>query len=326
MILIFVFVYIFSLVYFVCCLCIDRPGGAPGLPAGSYHSPPCTASKCSQHYHSQDQTPSYNVTGARNECTASECDCGKVPCGEYLWDHRNASLRRWLVDEHVLGPNGLGNANVTGFYFDDNWKGIGFPWTDVGMPFNASNCATGPSEIESHCLLDMGLDASDVDAIAAGWKQTMREVTMAVVEGGGWSWPQFTELDVTPAPSTAACAARYRESCAKLEPRMTMSIMHLKSSNAPGSFVDAKADVAQFLLMRGPYAYLGTGWVGCEPDNGPDGGGSNQTYVRSPWFDRDYGEPLGLCAERAPNVFAREWSKATVAHDCNSGESTIIMK
>ena len=47
------------------------------------------------------------------------CDCGTVPCGEYLWDHRNDTLTAWMVNDFVLGPTGLGNANVSGLYFDD---------------------------------------------------------------------------------------------------------------------------------------------------------------------------------------------------------------
>ena len=36
------------------------------------------------------------------------------PCtGEYLWDHRNESLRQYLID-NVLGPTGLGDSNITG--------------------------------------------------------------------------------------------------------------------------------------------------------------------------------------------------------------------
>lgn len=33
-------------------------------------------------YHDQDQTPE-----PRREC-ANDCNCGRAPCGEYLWDHR----------------------------------------------------------------------------------------------------------------------------------------------------------------------------------------------------------------------------------------------
>ena len=56
--------------------------------------------------------------------------------------------------------------------------------------------------------------------------------------------------------------------------------------------------------------------------------GRNQTYDRPNEFDVDYGTPNGLCAELAgkPGVFSREWSKATVQHDCNTGKSSIVMK
>ena len=45
--------------------------------------------------------------------------------GEYIWDHRNESLREWLVQEHVMGSMGMGNPNISGFYFDDEWARSG---------------------------------------------------------------------------------------------------------------------------------------------------------------------------------------------------------
>ena len=32
-----------------------------------------------------------------------------------LRDHRNSSLREWLVKEHVMGALGMGNSNISGF-------------------------------------------------------------------------------------------------------------------------------------------------------------------------------------------------------------------
>ena len=52
----------------------------------------------------------------------------------------------------------------------------------------------------------------------------------------------------------------------------------------------------------------------------------------SPKFDEDegpdYGEPLGLAKETAPDsgVFVREWSKCTVQMDCNSYTPKITFK
>ena len=56
--------------------------------------------------------------------------------------------------------------------------------------------------------------------------------------------------------------------------------------------------------MRGPYAVLGNGWVGC----------SQQFEYPAAQFDADYGDALGLCAETAPSsgVFVREFTKSTV--------------
>jgi hypothetical protein len=50
------------------------------------------------------------------------CDCGFVPCGEYLFDHRNGSmLREWLLREVIGGPNGVDNPAIGGLFIDDFW-------------------------------------------------------------------------------------------------------------------------------------------------------------------------------------------------------------
>ena len=43
-------------------------------------------------------------------------------------------------------------------------------------------------------------------------------------------------------------------------------------SLGPGQLAYPESDVARFLLTRGPYAFLGTAWVGCAPDHGVEGG------------------------------------------------------
>ena len=67
--------------------------------------------------------------------------------------------------------------------------------------------------------------------------------------------------------------------------------------------------------MRGPYAWIGFAWVGC-----------SQPYVRPKALDTDYGTPTSLCKETSPGVFEREWTKATVAMDCNKWQGEIRMK
>lgn len=77
---------------------------------GSYHVPTCDTNfsppRCNVlKYHDQDQTPQH--PHGDGSCIDA-CDCGAgVPCGEYLWDHRNGTmLRDFLINEHLLGPTG----------------------------------------------------------------------------------------------------------------------------------------------------------------------------------------------------------------------------
>jgi hypothetical protein len=74
-------------------------------------------------------------------------------------------------------------------------------------------------------------------------------------------------------------------------------------------------DVAQFLLTRGPYGFMGYGWHGCV-----------QTPPPSNVYDYDFGEPKEkLCKEIAPGVFERAWTKAMVMFDCNTFEANITL-
>jgi hypothetical protein len=34
----------------------------------------------------------------------------------YLWDHRNSSLTDFLINEYILGKNGMASPYVDGFY------------------------------------------------------------------------------------------------------------------------------------------------------------------------------------------------------------------
>jgi hypothetical protein len=86
----------------------------------------------------------------------------------------------------------------------------------------------------------------------------------------------------------------------------------------PTKLTEVEEDVANFLLIRGKYAYLGNGWTGC---------GHFYEYP-SVEFNADYGEPLGMAKETAADsgIFVREWSKATIKMDCNSYTPTITFK
>lgn len=101
-----------------------------------------------QLYHDHEQTPGWRTpipngqtgtgtkysTGKDGVChdpitgANSTCNCGKgVDCGEYLWDHRNESLRDWLLNEYIgSDAYGLGNVNIDGFFLGLSQKLICF--------------------------------------------------------------------------------------------------------------------------------------------------------------------------------------------------------
>jgi len=85
-----------------------------------------------------------------------------------------------------------------------------------------------------------------------------------------------------------------------------------------------ETDLASFLLIRGKYAWFGHGWQGCGQPQADAGGG----YPFPPELHADFGTPLGVCAETQgqSGVFQREFTKATVKMDCNTGKPSIVMK
>jgi len=286
----------------------------------TYHVPQCDNNynppKCTDFYHDQDQTPEY--PHGDGSCPGP-CDCGPVPCGEYLWDHRAGTpLRDWMINEWLLGPTGLGNANVSGFYFDDGWANVSqaiAPW-EPKEGFCDHSPIGGATEEDYYCTADMGLTQADTTLITDNHAQTMDAVQEAVVAAGGWGWQFFTGFST---PDNKTCAATLSKICSAgtNSPYYNVALQHGFTKNANGSPVPLPSfneDLATFLLVRGPFAWLGYGWVGCGvPYDFPDA------------LKADYGVPQGTCSETAPGsgVFTRVYSKAVAQMDCSTWTGTV---
>lgn len=240
------------------------------------------------------------------------CDCGGVPCGEYLFDHRNGSmLQKWLVEEYIGGIHALGDPNVDGFCIDDEW-----------IPQHGRNGSIpgGPSECNRYAVLDMGLSQQEVTDIWQAWKKNMAAVQASILSAKAWIWGLFTGNLAT--VNQKQCVTTFRTACKNTSAQQTSPYLYGWSRVANSSVANRTQtnDVASFLLMRGPYAWLGYGWRGnCNaPFDWPDH-----------LLNRDYGEPLGICSETVvgqSGVFIREWSKATIHFDCNKWVGSINMK
>ena len=250
----------------------------------STFSPP----KCSEYYHEREKS----LDGL---CTEA-CDCGCVPCGYYVWDHRNASLRAWLV-HYAAGATSVDDPHIDGIFLDDNWAAPG-----------------GPSESGEHALADMGLSPQDVVDISAGWVLSMKGVQQAVLDKGGFDWRLFSPghgtIGSDPIGGSHRCAAALRARCVHNDTLQHSALM-MDAGKTSGDFMP---NLAAFLLIRGPYAWFGNAWQGC-----------NNIPARRPELDRDYGTPMGACVEThsGSGVFTRSWTRADVTVDCNAWTGTI---
>lgn len=329
-----------------------KPGGS--LPNNTWHVPACDTNynppKCSSYYHDQVNTPQHNPHSSHpevnGECAPQPCDCGKHPCGEYVYDYRNGSmLQDFIVNEVVAGKMGLGNPVVRGFYTDDTWS-------DVNCSTTQPVGTCGPTEMDPYAVVDMGLEPTDVSAITQGWQRTMVAAQQKMLSMKGYTW-QLLNCPFAPnlthtcqqAPETAPgrdrcnphtgttqhggsadCTTWMRRHCGPADsPQSVFHRMalffgftryaHHGDLDPSGHLPALLQDLATFLLVRGPFAWIGWGWVGC-----------GMQYARPEMLDMDFGDPIGDCHEVGnTEVFTRPWSRANVSLDCKHFIGSIKM-
>ena len=211
---------------------------------------------------------------------------------------------------------------MDGFFLDDAWSAT----QRVGSNACDGSPIGGPSEVDSFCITDMGLVAADTAAITAAWSATTAAATAVVNAAGGMRWSQFEQVNTPARNATAACAAFFRAACGPSGAYQAVPLQ-LLFSEAPGRVFDPlpsfAQDLATFLLVRGPHAWIGYTWNGCSFNSHPAGGRNNQSWSFPDALDADVGEPVGFCAEASPNVFARAWTRVNVSFDCNAWEGRV---
>ena len=308
-----------------------------------YNNTKCTFNKCSDLFHSQFQTPEYQSGSVESGSCTEHCDCGDdVPCGWYLWNHSHPGCRKWLVEEHMMGNTAMGNDNIQGIFIDDVWDENGPELEGPGSEF---------------AVHDTGMSQEDVNTMQIEWRKTMDAANNAVIEAGGYTWRLFyNNWTCANAPFKKNECKEYMDvACSKEAPleknalfygfsgmtgcspgdddynendnqtTSTKANVKLKSMEDVASYfksgkdpiIDKMQHLASFLLIRGPYAWLGWSWLGC--GNFP---------FRPKELDIDYGIPLETCHPSAneTGVYLREYTKSSIRVDCNKWEGTISMK
>lgn len=229
---------------------------------GSYHVPACTFGKCSGFYHDQVQTPEMGG-GSHNGGCHEECDCGVAPCGEYVFDHRNDSFSDWFINEWMISNRTLKHSpQAISLGYLDDWMRL-----------------TGPTEMEGHFIEDTGSSAVEMSAHVDAYLANMRRLEQELVKHGGlWQGlvdhgegdqtmsrgPQIRPAgkdcyhdcgDVT----VTQCEAILREVWCVTDPapwQLPGSYLMRPPAAAVAKEKGTQA-TAQFLLTRGPYAWIG---------------------------------------------------------------------
>jgi hypothetical protein len=230
--------------------------------ATDVHVPMCDGadrSKCNKRlYHDSRQIPHVPGRNWMNDtlhpfenlsCTSGpSCDCGRSPCGEYLFDHRNRSLREWMVHEYFGGSDCLGSDAIDGLILDDFWY------------------STGPTEENSAAVSDMGLSSDDVADIQGNWSQLLQDLSAEVSARGKYIMPTYAGDSMsTRSHNHTQCAQRMRQlGCAPGTPetgpmlftvRATRALLLINTDSRAASLSDPV--VAHFLSLLLPKASCG---------------------------------------------------------------------
>jgi hypothetical protein len=128
-------------------------------------------------------------------------------------------------------------------------------------------------------------------------------------------------------PDSTTCSAFLTQACSASSPWQSTPLMfgiHMGTASAPIPYINQ--DVAAFLLMRGPWAWIGAGVWGMSWPVGMSFNAQNTPVARPIQMDTDYGLPVdAVCAQVSSGVFSRRWSNAHVTLDCNAWIANITM-
>lgn len=193
---------------------------------------------------------------------------------------------------------------------------------------------SGPSEIDSNMLADMGMSGQDAAAMTDAWSAAMARLFALADERGKFTSNMGYGGDSLSRANPAQCSARLSSMCDASLPGFGSWYVVQYDYVQPPVFgiaaTNARLDVAYFLLTRGPWAWIAGGpMLGWHMSHWWTAGQARRIDfhldLRPAEFNADYGEPLCSCVQQSPGVFVRQWTKANVTVDCNTLAGRIDM-
>jgi hypothetical protein len=216
----------------------------------------------------------------------------------------NWSLTTWAANTAVAAAGGYTHSLLNCELDVDNYWGEG-TWPAGHDP---GDVLPGSSLAPCGLHKTNGRPRANNTADAAVWAAPER-VGGGPDEPGWMPWNNTTE--------NGQCAAFLRTAC---DPSSVFSkIPTMLAFN--GTIEDSQyrgqtlySDIARFLLVRGPFSWIGFGWEQCV----------NIPPPIEHFAKYDFGEPLELCHEThgGSGVFTRRWSKATITVDCGKSSDS----
>jgi len=166
--------------------------------------------------------------------------------------------------------------------------------------------------------------------MGAGYLQAISAARALMVAQGGFYWQGFEygytcEQSVVEQPQ---CVQTLRDWCGpspQFDKDQIALLYELKAGENCGrafnetSLPGYEEDLANFLLIRGNFAWLGYAFVGCDQ--------SANGFPNIQALHADYGVPVTNCSEvGSSGVFVREYTKASVQMDCGTWTGTVTLK
>jgi hypothetical protein len=226
------------------------------------------------------------------------------------------------VETFLLGDTALGSPYVDGWFLDDEWDVHGGWGCMLSSPYG------GPTEMNANCTRDMGLNQTDIADIMAAWHRNFVAAKAVSVAAGGFEWHLLKTTGSPAAGQTPTqCKAFFQTACKPHSTAYDSALFVPFTYGAKAGYGAPRwqEDLATFLLIRGPFGYIGHGFSTCSLDAEPVGG-PGELYERPPALNTEYGVPLGLCVEEETKsgTFTRKWTKADVSYDCNAGVGRVV--
>lgn len=246
-----------------------------------------------------DRVPMYNLTYSgyflKEAGTDTIYNYYGVPGDQYMWDFRNASASTYFINAILQSLN---NDSVDGTYIDDQLSTV----ADVFPEFEGN-----PSVPTSLTTYITGINTTEAITPFLYCKdQAQVRLLPALITNGKYTWAAFSQQDsLAPGVPQFGCANFMAAKCgAQWQTDATTVSTFTFDANHPIQ------STAGFLILRGPYSWLGNGWL-------------RGDVQWDPVFLAQVGEPVGSCVQTSSGVFTRQWTYGTTTLNCNTWSATI---